>query len=106
MTEDALQRQIVQALRLGGCTVLVTSRRRKRCPCGRWPRGGDGVTRGLPDLLVWQPIWEGWRGLEVKLPRGRLTAEQRALVEWGAAVVVRSVAEALAAVGITHLEVR
>ncbi len=57
MTEDELQSQIVIDLTLAGCLVLVTSRRRKRCVCGRWPRGGDGVTRGLPDLFVWKPSW-------------------------------------------------
>lgn len=108
MTEDALQRQIVQALTLAGCVVLVTSRRRCRCVCGRWPRGGDGVTRGTPDLLVLNLTWPArlWKGLEVKLPTGRLSPEQRRLVDAGAAVVVRSVAEALAVAGIDHVTVR
>ncbi len=97
---------IVQALTLAGVTVLVTSRRRKRCLCGRWPRGGDGVTRGVPDLFVWRPGWPSWLALEVKTPTGRLSPEQKRLVEVGGAVVVRSVADALAAARITHMTVR
>jgi hypothetical protein len=54
LTEDAVQKQIVQGLRLHGYLVLVTTRRPKRCQCGLWPRsgGGDGSSRGVGDLLA------------------------------------------------------
>jgi len=60
--------------------------------------------RGVPDLLVGVATQHGRRNLliEIKRPRGRLTADQ---VEWrarwrGQYVVVRTVDEALRAVGV------
>lgn len=97
-TEAAAQKLIVAVLRLHGLTVLETSRRRKRCPCGRWPAGGDGCDRGVPDLLVWLPGRDAWLGLEVKTHSTRLSPEQRALAAAGLIVIVRTPEEALAAV--------
>jgi hypothetical protein len=80
---DANQAEIVEALRQVGATVQHL----------------HGVGAGCPDLAV------GLRGvtylLEIKMPAGKLTADER---EWhnawkGHAVIVRSVADALAAVG-------
>jgi hypothetical protein len=98
-SEEQLQQTIVQALRLAGFVVLSTSRRRKRCRCcGCWPAGGDGVDRGLPDLLVWVPDRGAWVGVEVKGPTTKVAPEQRALAETGKVVLVRSPEEALACV--------
>jgi hypothetical protein len=98
-SEEHLQAVIVQALRLAGCQVLVTSRRRKRCRrCGAWPAGGDGVDRGLPDLLVWRPDQGAWAGLEVKAAHTRVSPEQRQLAGAGKVVIVRTVEEALGCV--------
>lgn len=97
-TEADVQRLIVAFLRLHRLTVLETSRRRRRCRCGRWPAGGDGADKGVPDLLVW--LWRpgSWLGLEVKGPKTRLSPEQRHLVARGMVVIVRTPEEALAAV--------
>jgi len=81
---DGNQREIVRALRAAGRRVEVLS----------------DVGRGVPDLLV---AWAGRMLLvEVKEPGGKLTPDQeRWIAEWPApVVVVRSVAEALAATGV------
>jgi hypothetical protein len=96
-TEAATQKLIVDVLRLHGLTVLETSRRRRRCRCGRWPAGGDGCDKGTPDLLVWLPGRGAWLGLEVKTHSTRLSPEQRALAAAGLIVIVRTPEEALAA---------
>jgi hypothetical protein len=99
-SEEQLQQTIVEALRLAGFTVLSTSRRRKRCRrCGCWPAGGDGVSKGLPDLLIWCPRRRGWIGAEVKGARTKISPEQRALAEAGKVVLVRTVEEALRCAG-------
>jgi len=98
VTEDQVQAAIVRALRAAGYTVLITSRRRRRCVhCGRYSAGGDGVSRGLPDLLVWDQRRGGWIGIEVKGARTAVSPEQRELAERGMIAVVRSVEEAFAA---------
>ena len=73
--EDDVQAGMVQMLELLGFTVLVTSRRRRKCwHCGRYPSGGDGVTKGTPDLFVYDPRIGGWVGLEVKGPKTAVSA--------------------------------
>lgn len=92
MTESELQASIVSGLRLIGYTVLSTS--------ARVSRGIRGVTKGLPDLLVTHTSWPTgtWLGLEVKLPKGAIKPEQKALLEAGRIVVVRSWEDAFQAV--------
>jgi hypothetical protein len=99
-TEEQLQAVIVEALRLAGFTVLVTTRHPKRCRCGRWSRADDGASRGLPDLFVTHPTWGNrWRAIELKRPGGgRLSSEQRQLVGSGSVAVVKSLEEVVAAV--------
>lgn len=97
-TEEAVQRTIVEALRILGYVVLVTSRRRHRCRvCGAFSSGGDGCDRGIPDLLVSLDDAR-WLGMEVKGPRTRVSPEQRSLAADGRIRIVRSVEDALAAV--------
>lgn len=100
ISEDTIQQCIVQGLTAYGYTVLVTSRRLKRCRnCGAWPGGADGATRGIPDLLVTRKGWgPRWIGLEVKGPTTRVRPEQKALMESGMIVIVRSWEEAYDAV--------
>ncbi len=80
---DQNQREIVQALRDIGADVEITAR----------------LGMGFPDLTV------GFRGrtylLEVKMPKGKLTeAEVLFFANWrGNAAVVRSVDDALIAIG-------
>ena len=102
---DKGHKAIVQALRKVGCKVKDTS----------------GVGRGFPDLVVRiagrgytmraiAPIrghgnyqWEGAAIvlMEIKEPKGKLTPDQEQfLAEWPETVIVRSVEEALAAVGV------
>lgn len=98
--EEQVQASIVQALRSAGYEVLKTSRVRKRCVhCGKFSSGGDGVSRGVPDLLVRNPEWPPavWLGVEVKGGRTALSPEQHELLQRGSIVVVRSVDDALAA---------
>lgn len=95
-SEADVQAAIVDALRWRGETVLVTSRHRRRCLCGRYPPAGDGCDRGIPDLLV--HIGGLWLGLEVKGTRTRLSPEQRALEQAGAIRIVRTVEDAIGAV--------
>jgi len=97
MTEAELQCQIVDALRLLGCTVLVTSARSYRPAQGE--RRGYGADRGVPDLLVAPPGAPPsvWLGLEVKSARGRLSPVQKALLDAGRITVVRSVTAAIRA---------
>lgn len=81
---DKNQREIVEALRAAGCSVVITSH----------------VGAGFPDIVV------GRAGatylLEIKGKRGKLTKPQvKFFDEWrGNAVVVRTVDEALKAVGL------
>lgn len=99
--EEQVQASIVQALLAAGYEVLKTSRVRKRCVhCGKFSSGGDGVSRGLPDLLVRNPEWPPavWFGIEVKGGRTALSPEQQELLQRGSIVIARSVDDALAAV--------
>ena len=82
---DANQATIVAALRAVGCTVYVAS----------------GCGQGFPDLVV------GYKGLtlllEVKTLEGKLTPDQKTFfAAWrGSSIaVVRSVPDALAAIGL------
>lgn len=108
VTEADAQRSITDALRWRGYVVLTTDRHRKRChSCGAYSGGGDGVARGVPDLLVFDPRLKfgggasKWWALEVKRPGGgRLSAAQEELVRIGAVTVVRTADEALRAVGV------
>jgi hypothetical protein len=100
--EEDIQRAIIQLLELHGFTVHQTSRRgvKGRCPrCHQLVKvfGGDGASKGLPDLMVrkasWPPIV--WAGLEVKGPKTRISPEQKALAETHQIAIVRSADEAL-----------
>lgn len=103
-TESNVQRGIIERLTLAGYTVVVTSRIRRgsRCRCGQWnvPAGGDGVTRGCPDLFVTHHAWPTavWLGLEVKTATGRVSPEQQRLADDSRIVIVRSQDDAVIAV--------
>ena len=82
---DTNQKEIVRALRRVGCTVVDLS----------------DVGRGVPDLLV-SRAYRMWL-LEVKAEKGTITPEQHAWNQrWSGPppVIVRTVDEALAAVGL------
>lgn len=96
-TEYAIQRAIVDLLKLLKFEVLTTSVRRFNLKDGK----GYGTTPGIPDLLVRAPRWpEGiWLGLEVKRARGgRLSPAQRRVWQAGGIVVVTGPQEARVAV--------
>jgi len=78
---DRQEGVIVAALRRVGCLVHPVS------------------SPGFPDLVVYSPL-VGVRLMEVKSPHGRLTPAQQAAVGWPV-VVVRSIADAFMAVGIS-----
>ena len=82
---DANQNAIVAALREARCGVLSLA-----------SLGG-----GVPDTLVWSPYTRSYAVHEVKGPDGELTPDQVTFhAAWpGPIVIVRSVDEALAAVG-------
>lgn len=102
-SEDNLQKAIVAELRAKGYTVLITSRRRKKCrKCGDFQPGGDGADKGVPDLLVALYGDETWPagmllGLEVKKP-GKIrysSQEQELYAKLGVIDVVQSVEDAV-----------
>lgn len=76
---DFNQAAIVAALRAIGCEVFITS----------------AVGGGVPDLFVYG-LREGYRAIEVKTDKGKLTADQVSVFGRAPVCVVRSVAEALA----------
>ena len=88
-SEAQVQHAIIERLTWAGYIVVSTSRVRKgvRCKCGRFnvPQGGDGVTRGCPDLFVTHLGWPMglWIGIEVKGSDGRLSPEQAIMVSKG-----------------------
>ncbi|MCA1594881.1 MAG: hypothetical protein LC772_00415 [Chloroflexi bacterium] len=108
--EAAVQRDIKYALELYGLQVLTLSRQRRRChQCHQWPRGGDGVTKGTPDLLVTRlSAWRDckpwviasrsvWIGLEIKASsKAFVRPQQKEFAELGAVVIVTSSEQALA----------
>jgi len=96
--EAAVQRSIVDLLRQVGYSVFSTSRVRKRCVrCGHFSAGGDGVDKGLPDLMVTRDGWGLFCGLEVKAEDGHPTPEQKAAIERGLYSIVRSPEQGLGA---------
>lgn len=103
-TENGLQEAIMQALTLLGYTVLSTSEHRKgqTCPrCGTWQvlAGGRGTSKAIPDLLVRRREWPRGvlKGLEVKVPGGRVSPEQQALADAEGIVIVWSIEDAIEA---------
>lgn len=103
-TEAGVQARIIEALEWRGYLVIDTTRKRKKQVCPKcstafWAQGGDGTSKGLPDLMVRREAWPRgvFAGLEIKTDTGRLSAEQQALAERGDIFVVRSHEEALAA---------
>lgn len=78
---DSNHREVVAALRAAGCEVLDLSR----------------VGGGCPDLLVYRTARGLLRLLEVKVAKGRLTELQQTKFMRLPVWVVRSPAEALAA---------
>lgn len=102
-SEDEVQTVIVDGLRAMGCIVLITTRRVKKCQgCGKINHVGDGVSKGVADLLVRRKDWPAgvYLSLEVKKP-GKVkwsSMEQRLLCEVGDVLVVQSLEEAVEAV--------
>lgn len=85
-SEAQVQAAIIERLTLAGYTVVSTSRIRKgaRCRCGQWlvPSGGDGVTKGCPDLFITHVNWPPsmWIAIEVKGSHTPVSPEQRAMI--------------------------
>lgn len=68
-SEAALQAAVVQELEWRGFIVAQTDRKRKKCrECGAYSHAGDGVSEGLPDLMVTHRDWPAlvWIGIELK----------------------------------------
>lgn len=99
-TEAQIQRSIIELLELAGFVVWSTSRVRRRCShCGSYSSGGDGVEKGLPDLVFSHPrLPRVMGGIEVKGPRTAVSAEQRAAADAGCYAICRSPEEAAVAV--------
>jgi hypothetical protein len=95
--EEDVQRSIIQWCHLHRLEVMQTSRRGIKCPtCRKTVYGGDGVTRGLPDLLVRVGSTATWLAVEVKGPKTRLSQDQKSLLASGSIHVVRSLDEFIA----------
>lgn len=99
-TEAQIQQGIIQLLELAGFVVWSTSRVRRRCShCGSYSSGGDGVEKGLPDVVFSHPrIPRLMGGIEVKGPRTAVSPEQRAAAEAGCYAICRTPEEAALAV--------
>jgi hypothetical protein len=78
---DKNQREIVNALRAIGCSVLDLSR----------------MGKGTPDILVFCPRLHAYCLVEIKSDKGKMTPAQKKFhADWrGPVVVVKSVDEAL-----------
>jgi hypothetical protein len=116
VTEEQVQRTILDGLTAMGYTVLQTSHRTKRVKvcascrtknyvpmkcnaCSRPLPWGYGATPGVPDLIVSHKAYgQGvWVGLEVKGPKTAVSEAQRKLRDAGHIHVVRSWEDAKAA---------
>jgi hypothetical protein len=116
VTEEMVQVQIMQGLRISGYIVQQTTHRYRKttCPKCHHPfhpkfqstRNGETVTvgygssKGVADLLVTHPKWQAplWIAIEVKRP-GKIkysSQEQADLAASGAILVAQSFDEALA----------
>lgn len=100
LSESQVQGAILDLLRAGGFMAWSTSRVRRPCPrCGKSFEGGDGVDKGLPDIVFCHPrIPRLMGGIEVKGTRTSVSEEQRAAAEAGCYAICRSVDEAACAV--------
>lgn len=75
--EADVQGAILDLLRVSGFTAWSTSRVRRRCVCGRFAGGGDGVDKGLPDIVFAHPAFPGLLGgIEVKGAKTRVSEVQ------------------------------
>lgn len=81
LTEEMIQRQIIDGLERFGYTVHQTTVRKKLASCPKChslfrPSGGYGASYGVPDLLVRRPSWPRGLslGLEVKRPAGKFSS--------------------------------
>lgn len=101
LSETALSRGIREALAAKGARVFRIQSGIVRLQHGKRSYFVHCAPAGTPDLLV---IFRGvYTWLEVKTPRGKLSADQRAWHAWAEksgvrVVVVRSISEALRAV--------
>jgi hypothetical protein len=89
-----VQKPLIKELALKRFIVFETSRRVKKCPtCGEYaPSGfGDGVSKGLSDLVITHPEWPPYIGLliECKGTKTRISAEQQALAAKGRIAIIR-----------------
>ena len=100
-TEEGIQRATIEALQTLGYKVLQTSRRYRPCPgCGKIDHRGDGVTEGLPDLMVTHGAWPRamFLGLEMKGPATKVSEAQQVLAAASRILVARSAADAVRAI--------
>ena len=76
--ESEVQATIVEGLAALGYDVQITSRQRKRCShCHKFSGGGDGVSKGVADLLIGRDTWGAIRmPLEIKGTKTVLSDEQ------------------------------
>jgi hypothetical protein len=103
--EEAVQSRVVRTLQRAGYQVETLVRRRKiqicaKCSHAFWPRGGDGVSVYVGDLLVAVPRDRPryWVMLDVKGTSGRKRPGQKITAAKGLLFFVRSEHEALAIV--------
>lgn len=103
LSESDVQRSIVEALEQHGFEVMQTSRHwRGVVDCSgqrRYSARGDGVTRGLADLVVRDPRWPRavWVQIEVKAPGGAASEAQWRNAQRNGCVIVTGAEEALVA---------
>lgn len=97
LTEEQVQRQIMDGLTVLGFTVLQTTVRYTK---GAGFRGGYGASKGIPDLLIHHKRWTPGvlLGIEVKRPgKWKYSSPEQESVQKACGVsVATSIEEALA----------
>ena len=97
-----MQTATVDLFRALGYLVQITSRRVKRCShCHKFPRSnfGDGVTKGVTDLLIGRKEWGAMRcALEMKGTETAVSDQKQSDFRDGLIYITRSIEASLAAV--------
>lgn len=106
-TEAEIQQTIVEGLEWRTFIVLATDRPRFACSqCGAVRQLGDGVSKGLPDVMFTHRDWPLglWGGIEVKKDaKASVRAEQRMLQTGGRILVTWEPEEAWDFANTLHL---
>lgn len=109
--EAQVQAAIIRRLKVNGYEVYSTSRVRHKVEqddgTWKWAAGGDGVDKGVPDLLFYNPRWPGrltWWGLECKGTETDISPDQANLWKAGRILLARDQDSAYAQIQVAEVE--